>query len=238
MRGRDISRYKVSDKFWWLIVPYKIENGKGTLVPINKLLEFAPRTVNYLRECKPRLDKREKGRFKGVNWYCFGRPQNLGRFEVSEKILLPDVVNRGECCLDSAGIWLLDTAYAIDPISSTDVNIRYILGILNSPILTHFLRETGTALRGGYFRMKTAYLNPFPIRTINFSDPADVLNHDQMVSLVDRMQNMHQQLADAKIPTEVTILQRQIASTDAQIDALVYELYGLTEDEIRLVEGG
>jgi hypothetical protein len=37
--------------------------------------------------------------------------------------------------------------------------------------------------------------------------------------------------------TKSTLLQRQIASTDAQIDELVYELYGLTEEEIRLVEG-
>jgi hypothetical protein len=57
-----------------------------------------------------------------------------------------------------------------------------------------------------------------------------------MVALVDRMLSLHKQRANAKIPTEVILLQRQIESTDAQIDALVYELYGLTEEEIRLVE--
>jgi len=51
------------------------------------------------------------------------------------------------------------------------------------------------------------------------------------------MLNLHQQLANAKTPTEKTLLQRQIASTDAPIDALVYELYALTDEEIRLVEG-
>jgi hypothetical protein len=48
---------------------------------------------------------------------------------------------------------------------------------------------------------------------------------------------IYQQLATALNPTEVTLLQCQIASTDTQIEALVYELYGLTEDEIKLVEG-
>jgi hypothetical protein len=39
-------------------------------------------------------------------------------------------------------------------------------------------------------------------------------------------------------PVEKTSLQRQIAATDARIDRLVYDLYGLTEDEIKIVEGG
>ena len=39
------------------------------------------------------------------------------------------------------------------------------------------------------------------------------------------------------IPTPKPMLQRQIDATDRQIDRLVYELYGLTEEEIRIVEG-
>ena len=76
-----------------------------------------------------------------------------------------------------------------------------------------------------------------PIRTIDFSDPADVARHDRMVSLVDQMLSFHKQLQEARTPHEKTALQRQIEATDGQIDALVYELYGLTEEEIRIVEG-
>ncbi|MEI2761468.1 hypothetical protein [Methanothrix soehngenii] len=72
--------------------------------------------------------------------------------------------------------------------------------------------------------------NSFPIRTIDFSDPADVARHDRMVSLVDRMLALHKQLQEARTPHDETALQRQIEATDRQIDALVYELYGLTEE--------
>jgi len=58
-----------------------------------------------------------------------------------------------------------------------------------------------------------------------------------MVELVEAMLTLHKQLAAAKTPTEKTFLQRQIEATDQQIDALVYELYGLTEEEIRVVGG-
>jgi hypothetical protein len=50
------------------------------------------------------------------------------------------------------------------------------------------------------------------------------------------MLDLHTQLATANGEHERTMLQRQIEATDRQIDALVYELYGLTEEEIRIVE--
>ena len=47
----------------------------------------------------------------------------------------------------------------------------------------------------------------------------------------------HKDLPKAKTPPEQESLQRQIATSDRQIDGLVYELYGLTENAIRTVEG-
>jgi hypothetical protein len=59
-----------------------------------------------------------------------------------------------------------------------------------------------------------------------------------MIELVTRMQKLHKDLPKARTAPEKTTVERQIAATDKQIDALVFELYGLTEDEIRIVEGG
>jgi len=95
LRGRSIGRYELLDPELLLIVPYEIIGGRHVLVPQKKLYDLAPRTLGYLKECKPRLDEREKGRFKGENWYCYGRPQNMNQFVVPEKIVLPDVTNRG-----------------------------------------------------------------------------------------------------------------------------------------------
>jgi hypothetical protein len=62
--------------------------------------------------------------------------------------------------------------------------------------------------------------------------------HDKMVELVQRMLALHKQLRKAKTPHEQESLKRTIAATDNQIDALVYELYRLTERDIEVVEGG
>ena len=57
------------------------------------------------------------------------------------------------------------------------------------------------------------------------------------MTLVEQMLSLHKKLAEAKADHDKTILQRQIDSTDSQIDRLVFELYGLTEEEIGIVEG-
>jgi hypothetical protein len=48
---------------------------------------------------------------------------------------------------------------------------------------------------------------------------------------------IQQRLAAAKTPQEKTALERQVTATDTQLDHLVYDLYGLTEAEIKIVEG-
>ena len=68
-------------------------------------------------------------------------------------------------------------------------------------------------------------------------DPTDKSRHDRMVELVERMLGLHKSLAAAKTDHDKTLLQRQITATDNQIDQLVYELYGLSNDEIGIVEG-
>lgn len=57
-----------------------------------------------------------------------------------------------------------------------------------------------------------------------------------MVALAERMLALHNELQSASEADQVT-LKQQIAETDAEIDVLVYELYGLTEGEIGIVEG-
>jgi len=58
-----------------------------------------------------------------------------------------------------------------------------------------------------------------------------------VVALVQTMLDLHQRHAAEAVPHVKTTLQRQIEATDRQIDALVYALYGLTEEEIAIVEG-
>jgi hypothetical protein len=89
-----------------------------------------------------------------------------------------------------------------------------------------------------FAQVKFAKLKQLPLRKIDFDNSDDVAKHDKMVSLVEQMLDLHKKLVAAKLPNEKIQLQRQIDNTDSQIDRLVYDLYNLTPDEIKIIEGG
>ncbi len=116
----------------------------------------------------------------------------------------------------------------------------YLLGLLNSNLGRFYFVKTCAGLEGKnetYLRFFGQYLEGFPIRTLNLDDPGDRARRDKMISLVENMFMLNKQLAAAKTPHEQENLKRQIDATDRQIDKLVYELYGLTDEEIKIVEG-
>ena len=118
-----------------------------------------------------------------------------------------------------------------------EMNLHYLLGLLNSKLLRWFFPFISAPFRGGWRSANRQFLSQLPIRTINFSDPADKFRHDRMVQLVEQMLALHKQLAAAKSAAQKGLVQRQIDATDSAIDRLVYDLYGLTAEEIALVEG-
>ena len=115
---------------------------------------------------------------------------------------------------------------------------RYLLGVLNSKLIFSYLRQISNIFRGGWITCTKQYVTQLPIRTINFSDPADKTRHDRMVALVERMLELNKKKHSGKLaPSELDRLEREIAATDQEIDNLVYELYGITHEERKIIEG-
>jgi hypothetical protein len=75
-----------------------------------------------------------------------------------------------------------------------------------------------------------------PIRTIDFSSPAEKAQHDKLVALVESMLELQKKHHEARMEQDKELYERQMKLVDTQIDRLVYELYGLTEGEIKVVE--
>jgi len=114
----------------------------------------------------------------------------------------------------------------------------YLLGIVNSRLITWYHHKRSPKSQKGLFpKVLVSDVAKLPIHSIDFSDKSDKAKHDKMVALVERMLDLHKRLAKAKAPDDKTKLQRQIDATDREIDRLVYDLYGLTEEEIGIVEG-
>ena len=87
-------------------------------------------------------------------------------------------------------------------------------------------------------RWKRQYMSPLPIRPINFSNPKEVASHDRVVQHVEALLVLHRQRAEATPNTNTyDEIEREIAAEDSALDGIVYQLYGLTEEEIAIVEG-
>jgi len=132
-------------------------------------------------------------------------------------------------------------SYSVDGIKLKDekYTLNFILGIVNSKVISFYHANTSAnAFKGTFPKVLIKDLLNIPIRIINFSDSSDKARHDRMVAFVDQMLELNKQLESAKTDHDKTAIQRQIDATDRQINQLVYELYGLTEEEIKIVEEG
>jgi len=172
---------------------------------------------------------------KGPHWYGYVYPKNVEVMS-SAKILVPDIANRASFALDEGGDYAFTSGYGITLRPDVQESQKYVLALLNSPVLDFYLKRISTTMRGGFFRYFTQFIEQLPIRTIDFSNPSDKARHDHMVELVNTMLKLHKDLQAAKTGHEKSLIQRQIEQTDKQIDQLVYELYSLTNEEIRIVE--
>ena len=238
----NIKRYHVNELTKSILFPYKLVDGKAVLLSGQELVEKYHHVWTYLQTNKTILESRERGKWKHDRWYALGRSQNLSEMERT-KILTPSIAKSASFTLDFEDFYYFvgsggggGGGYGITLKSGYPTGYNYILGLLNSTLLDFYLKLISSQFSGGYYAYNRQYIEQLPIRTIDFSDPKDVARHDRMVQLVENMLELNKKLADTKAGHQKTLLQRQIEATDRQIDQLVYELYDLTEDEIKIVE--
>jgi len=86
-------------------------------------------------------------------------------------------------------------------------------------------------------QLKKIHLDQFPVRSIDFANPSEKAQHDKLVSRVEKMLELQKKYHEARMERDKELYERRIRIIDAQIDGLVYDLYGLTEEEVKVVEG-
>lgn len=114
---------------------------------------------------------------------------------------------------------------------------KYLLAIINSKLTAYFWRIMFADFKASFPQVTIFSLSQVPVRKVDFANSADKARHDKLVALVDKMLALMPKLRAAASDSEKATLQNAVTATDRQIDALVYELYGLTPEEIQLVEG-
>ncbi|MEW5959630.1 MAG: N-6 DNA methylase [Chloroflexota bacterium] len=232
----DFNRYSFNPRKEKVIIfPYRISGRDFELISEVEFKTNFPKAFRYLQANKKKLEQRKQYQI----WYSFSAPRNLALHDLAH-IVVPLLAEKGsytELPKDHMNYCLMASGgFSITLEDNSPISPKYILGLLNSSLLFWYLKSISNRFRGGWITCTKQYVGKLPIRTIDFTDPADRARHDQLAALVERMLDLQRQAAAAGVPQTKTMLHRQIAALDGQIDRRVYELYGLSEEEIKIVE--
>ena len=86
-------------------------------------------------------------------------------------------------------------------------------------------------------KYKTQFLNLYPIRKIDFTNKTENSKHNEISKLVELIIQLHQEKTNLNLQTKIEQVQTRIEFTEKRINQIVFELYELTEEEIKIVAG-
>ncbi|MBN2002697.1 MAG: Eco57I restriction-modification methylase domain-containing protein [Anaerolineae bacterium] len=178
-------------------------------------IEKYPAIHKYLEQFKDRLMPGVPGGRKPGSYKWYEIQDNIAYWQEFEKpkIIIPAIAQRVEYAPDDTGY------FSNDKTSICVTNqINYLLGILNSQLFWWFIQQTAASKQGGFYEFKPMYVTQIPIPESPIPDP--------IAPLVDRI------LAAKRADPAAAV-----SAWEREIDALVYQLYGLTAEEIAIVEG-
>jgi len=209
LRGRDIHKWQTVSAGLYILF-----TRRGTDI------ERYPAVKRHLEEFREdlepkKLESAKKGRKPGpYKW--FEIQDNIAYFEEFEKtkIISTKISIQPTFSLDSTTSYLGNTSYFIT-VNSQDKFL--LVALLNSKLSEYYSRRTFVGKQNGYYEVQPEGLEAFPIPSASDKQKSPIIEHVQKI------------LANPASP--------EVPSLEAEIDRLVYELYGLTEEEIALVEG-
>lgn len=227
---------------------YKIDFQEKYLIFTRRGIKINdyPAIKKYLSKFKEQLAPRPKGHrgdWKGrkpgsYEWYEIQDTVDYYEFFNQPKIVYPDIAKESRFAFDDQGFYFGNTVYFIPK------NDLYLLAVLNSKLVFTFFKRIASVLgdadKGGRLRWFSQDIVKIPIRRIDFGNTAEKAMHDEIVKLVEKMlalQKERQAVRPEDDFDHVRNLDREIERIDAEIDRRVYALYGLTEEEIKIVEG-
>ncbi|EPM5995617.1 class I SAM-dependent DNA methyltransferase [Campylobacter coli] len=225
LRGRDIKRYSYEWAGLWVIfIPWhfpNVEKPKTMLENEQDLKEQYPSLYKHLLSHKERLSKRNKEE-TGIRyeWYCLQRwgANYYQEFE-REKIGWQRITQEPSFILEKEYILLDSMAFMV---ANSKNELKYLLGFLNSSLIFYYFKNIGHLYSDKGFLLSNQYVEKFPILKINSKNQKIA---DELINLVDEILKAKEQ--DKNANTQ---------ELENKINSIVYKLYNLNNEEIRIIE--
>jgi hypothetical protein len=169
--------------------------------------KLTPKPKNY----KGEWEGRKEGNYK---WYEIQDAVDYYNEFEKPKLMLPDIAVKNQVIYEPSNFYTVNTAYILP------VDDKFLLGVLNSNLVLWFYSNITSSIRGGYLRFIRQYLEQIPISS----------SSEAQRTILEEIVNQILTAKAANPAADTTAL-------ETEIDRLVYALYGLTEEEIAIVEG-
>ncbi|HKZ45116.1 MAG TPA: N-6 DNA methylase, partial [archaeon] len=212
LTGAECKRYVVKPKKNYII-----------LTKIGVEVEKCRAIYRHLCNFQGALEKRwDKGNYwyelRACSYYdLFGGP----------KIVWGNLATRSSFSLDETNGFYVNAPACILP-----TNSRYVLGILNSKLMSYFLKSICAERQGSFIEQKPVYVSQVPIKKPTKEQEIEITQHvEKMLQLNEKLLKIGDKLTDERARIE-----DEIKKTDSEIDELVYKIYGITESEKKVIE--
>ncbi len=219
--GKQVKRYYIDYQDQYLIYNKRDDDYKSI-----------PSICNYIEQFRNKITCVEVKQKKHP-LYSLHRPRKESIFLKPNKLI--GVITEDELIIsvDKEKLFCTDGCY-IFSLKESDYS-NYLLGILNSTLFRFLYRLIAIEKGRTLAQVKPSLIEALPIRIVNFSTSTEKQLYDNIVELVDVMPDLNKKIQSAK-GGEKEQIQRQIEKTDREIDELVYKLYGITEEEKKIIE--
>ncbi|MDR3109604.1 MAG: Eco57I restriction-modification methylase domain-containing protein, partial [Planctomycetaceae bacterium] len=234
----------VSDKEFAVLE--KMSKNERTLAdvnPIGKIIRgMEGYTVNITTkrtDCKTIVGGELSRYIQDVTLNCFvnEKYKEVSRLSTvinKNKVLIRRVANRLIANVDYERNAFTKNLYAF---YDSVYDLKFVLGLLNSRLMTFFLKKQFTMRKEEIFPEIVSYqLKTLPIPNLDISKKSDKSTHDKLITMVDNMLELKRREKNEQNQHTKTMIARQITALDKDIDKFVYALYDLTKDEISVVE--
>jgi adenine-specific DNA-methyltransferase len=220
--GKNIERYLIKPAEEYILYFEDIEEFKDLPVSIQ----------DYLKEHKKALSNRaDKKRRPTAHWWNYTFAMHKEYYHLP-KLYCSRRAFRNTFCYDEGFNYLGFSNMTVIFATNAAYSLKYILALLNSKLLTFRYRSIGKQTGGGSFEYFPNGIGKLPI------PEADAKTQQEFASLVDKMLELkHREYAEQN-PQAKKIISRQIDGVDAMIDKAGYTLYGLSPEDIEILERG
>ncbi|WP_065840493.1 Eco57I restriction-modification methylase domain-containing protein [Campylobacter fetus] len=242
LRGRDIKRYSYKWADLWVINTHNGYKNQDEKILAIDIYDY-PALKAYLDKFEPKLSKRSD---KGTTPYNLRNCAYINEFE-KEKIIYSEIVREPQFYLDNNEHFFAEATSFILTAQNDSINLRYLTGLLHSNLVTFAFKKwyAGGGLGSGY-RYKKQYLENLPIPKVTNENKTTA---DEIINLVEQILSSNEKInkyekylnklnLDEKIEAkeQIEILENIIKLSDEKIENLVYKLYNLTDEEVKIIQ--